>query len=205
VVNYITSLMAAFIVNRVGRRKMFLFSTVSMFLTFSALTACLAVYNTHPSTASANGALGLVFIFYTCFNIGFNPLLYLYPVSLNFLFPPKVVYALLMQNILQVEILPYRIRAMGMSVLVFANKASLFFNQLVNPIAMDAMGWRYYCVYIGWLFVEFLVVFFFFPETKGYSLEEISEVFEGENAAAAKRVNEKEAFGTSDEVEEIRR
>jgi hypothetical protein len=115
------------------------------------------------------------------------------------------VYAVLTPSPLKVEILPYRIRAMGMSVLVFANKASLFFNQLVNPIAMDAMGWRYYCVYIGWLFVEFLVVFFFFPETKGYSLEEISEVFEGEDAAAAKRVNEKRAFGNMEEVEDVRR
>ncbi|KAH8804449.1 general substrate transporter [Xylogone sp. PMI_703] len=171
-VNYITSLAAAFGVSRIGRRPLFIFSTISMFLTFSALTTCLAVYNTHGDVGAANGALGFIFIYYTCFNIAFNPLLYLYPV----------------------EILPYRIRAMGISVLVFSNKASLFLNQFVNPIAMDAMGWKYYCVYIGWLVIEILVVYFVFPETKGFTLEEISELFEGKEAAAAQRTLGKEAM-----------
>jgi hypothetical protein len=80
---------------------------------------------------------------------------------------------------------------MGMSVLIFFNKAALFFNQLVNPIAMDAIGWKYYCVYVGWIFLEFLVVFFSFPETKGLALEEIAQVFDGPNAAG--RSDEKEA------------
>jgi MFS family permease len=83
IVNYITSVLAAFAVSRIGRRKMFNFSTLGMFFTFSSLTACIAVYNKNSSVAAANGALGFVFIFYTCFNIGFNPLLYMYPVSLN--------------------------------------------------------------------------------------------------------------------------
>lgn len=52
-----------------------------MFFTFSALTICLAVYNTHSTVGAANGAVGFIFIYYTCYNIGFNPLLYLYPVS----------------------------------------------------------------------------------------------------------------------------
>jgi hypothetical protein len=81
IVNYFTSLAAAFCVSRIGRRKLFMFSTISMFFTFSALTTCLAVYNTHGGTGAANGAIGFIFIYYTCFNIGFNPLLYLYPVS----------------------------------------------------------------------------------------------------------------------------
>jgi hypothetical protein len=90
---------------------------------------------------------------------------------------------------------------MGISVLVLANKASLFMNQFVNPIAMDALGWKYYCVYIGWLLVEIITVYLFFPETKGFSLEDISEIFEGDNAASAKRVLEKhEMIGTAYEV-----
>ncbi len=84
---------------------------------------------------------------------------------------------------------------MGVSVLVLSNKASLFLNQFVNPIAMDALGWKYYCVYIGWLVVEIMTVFFFFPETKGFTLEEVSEIFEGKDAAGAQRILEKEAMG----------
>lgn len=91
---------------------------------------------------------------------------------------------------------------MGISVLVLSNKASLFLNQFVNPIAMDALGWKYYCVYIGWLVVEILVVFFFFPETKGFTLEEVSEIFEGKDSAGARRVLEKQdMLGGVHEVE----
>lgn len=47
------------------------------------------------------------------------------------------------------EILPFRIRAMGFGVLIFANKAALCFNQFVNPIGLAALGWKYYPVYIA--------------------------------------------------------
>jgi hypothetical protein len=93
---------------------------------------------------------------------------------------------------------------MGMSLLVLSNKASLFLNQYVNPIAMDAMGWKYYCIYIGWIFLEFLVVFCVFPETEGYALEEVSEIFEGKNAAGALRMNKREeALGTQEARSEV--
>ncbi|KAL7940830.1 general substrate transporter [Trichoderma barbatum] len=179
IVNYFTSLAAAFCVSRVGRRSLFIFSTSSMFFTFGALTTCLAMYNLHGGSIAANGALAFIFIYYTCYNIGFNSLLYLYPV----------------------EILPFRTRAMGISVLVLANKGSLFINQFCNPIALDALGWKYYCVYVGWLVLEFATVYFFFPETKGFTLEEISEIFEGDEAAGSKRVLEKQ--GMIDQVCEV--
>jgi hypothetical protein len=31
---------------------------------------------------------------------------------------------------------------------------SIVFNQYVNPIALDALGWRYYIVYTVWLAFE---------------------------------------------------
>jgi MFS family permease len=83
IVNYITALIAVFFVSKVGRRTMFICSTLGMLFSFAAFTACIAVYNEggQKNKAAANAALGLVFIFYTFFNAGFNPLLYLYPVS----------------------------------------------------------------------------------------------------------------------------
>lgn len=43
-----------------------------------------------------------------------------------------------------VEILPYHIRAKGFNVFNFAISLSLIFNQYVNPIALDAIKWKYY-------------------------------------------------------------
>ena len=43
-----------------------------------------------------------------------------------------------------VEILPFAIRAKGFTIFNFAVSLSLIFNQYVNPVALDKIGWRYY-------------------------------------------------------------
>ncbi|KXH63882.1 hypothetical protein CSAL01_03116 [Colletotrichum salicis] len=126
-----------------------------MWLTFPSLTASIAVYNTEGTTAVSQAALVFIFIFYAAFNICLNPLLFLYPT----------------------EILPFRLRAMGLSILVFANKAASFFNQFVKPIGMDSLGWKYYLVYVVWLVVEVAVFYFLYPKIRGHSLERMQEVF----------------------------
>ncbi|EEU37845.1 uncharacterized protein NECHADRAFT_54845 [Fusarium vanettenii 77-13-4] len=154
-VNYATALFAAVLSTKVGRRTMFVGGGVAMFVTFSALTASIAVYNENGSKAASKSALAFIFIYYASFNMCLNPLLFAYPT----------------------EILPFRLRAMGLSILLFANKAALFFNQFVNPVGMDNLGWKYYLVYVVWLLVEVLVFWFFYPETKGFTLEKVQEVF----------------------------
>ena len=52
------------------------------------------------------------------------------------------------------------------------------FNQFVNPIALAAITWKYYAVYIAIDCVYVVVIYFFFPETKKLSIEEISVVFD---------------------------
>ena len=41
-----------------------------------------------------------------------------------------------------VEILPYNIRAKGLTVMFLMVDIALFFNQYVNPIALRNIGWR---------------------------------------------------------------
>jgi hypothetical protein len=59
-----------------------------------------------------------------------------------------------------VEILPYQLRAKGFVLFNFAISLSLIFNQYVNPVALDAIGWKYYIVYICWLTFELVFVYF---------------------------------------------
>lgn len=42
---------------------------------------------------------------------------------------------------------------------------------------MDAISWRYYIVFCVWIFVQACVVYFFFPETYGLGLKEVSQIF----------------------------
>jgi hypothetical protein len=54
----------------------------------------------------------------------------------------------------------------------------LIIGQFVNPIALSAIGWKYYIVFCCILLVLFFLMWFLCPETKGRTLEEIAEVFE---------------------------
>jgi sugar porter (SP) family MFS transporter len=154
--NYATSVFAAIAAAHFGRRWLFVGGGIGMWTTFSALTIGIAVYNELSLDGAGKAALAFIFIYYTTFNFALNPTLYLYPS----------------------EILPFNLRATGMSVLIFTNKAALFFNQFVNPIGMDDLGWKYYLVYVAWLLVEVLLFYFFFPETYGKTLETIAEIFD---------------------------
>jgi hypothetical protein len=78
--------------------------------------------------------IAFLFIFYLFYNLGFNALLYSYPV----------------------EVLPYPIRAKGFSLLMAAGKSATSINVLVNPIGLQAIGWKYYNVYVGWLWYVML-------------------------------------------------
>jgi hypothetical protein len=84
-----------------------------------------------------------------------------------------------------VEILPYRIRAKGLTLcFVFTSLAGVF-NQYVNPIGLEALGWKFYIVYIVVLVLECLAIYFLYVETRGPALEEIAILFDGVDAKVA--------------------
>ncbi|CCF39813.1 hypothetical protein CH063_10546 [Colletotrichum higginsianum] len=62
------------------------------------------------------------------------------------------------------------------------------FNTYVNPLGIAAMSWKFYFFYVGWIIVQFVVVYLVFPETKGPSLEQIALLFDGKDAQVG-RVN----------------
>lgn len=61
----------------------------------------------------------------------------------------------------------------------------MFFNTFVNPIALNAIAWKYYIVFVVVLIMFGITAYFFYPETKGYSLEEISTIFDGPREGSA--------------------
>lgn len=131
-------------------------STAGMLAVFASQTLCAGLFNERGNVHAGHGVVAMLFLFYTFFNLAFNALLYSYPV----------------------EVLPYHIRAKGFSILMFAGKAGNFVNSLLNPIGLEALGWKFYLVYVGWLCVETVCVYFLIVETKGPSLEAIAERFD---------------------------
>lgn len=54
------------------------------------------------------------------------------------------------------------------------------------PIGLEKIGWKIYMINGVWDIIELLFVVFFWVETKGKSLEEIDELFDGVNPRDAR-------------------
>ncbi|KAA1467517.1 general substrate transporter [Dentipellis sp. KUC8613] len=160
--NLAAALTGAFLVDKLGRRTLFITSNAGMLITFSMWTLTTALFNTLHITAAAKATIPFIFLFYLFYDIAYTPML--------------VVYTL--------EILPYAIRAKGFAIMNLTVSLTLAFNQFVNPWALDGIGWKYYLVYCGFLAFELIFVIFLVIETKGYTLEETAALFDGEEKPA---------------------
>jgi len=151
---------ASFLVERLGRRLLFLSSAAGMLLFYVLQTICLALYSEHGWPGAGHAVIAFIFLFYAAYDIAFTPLIVSYTV----------------------EILPYPIRAKGFNLFNFTISVAIIFNQYVNPIALDAIDWKFYIVYDCWIAFEFVYLYFFLVETKGLTLEETAALFDGQDA-----------------------
>ncbi|KII85011.1 hypothetical protein PLICRDRAFT_116656 [Plicaturopsis crispa FD-325 SS-3] len=159
VFNFVIALTGALLVDRLGRRTLFIISTTGMLivmLAFTFWTLTTALFNTHHSVAAAKATIPLIFVFYFFYDIAYTPML--------------VSYTL--------EILPYNIRAKGFAIMNLTVCMTQAFNQFVNPWALNAIGWKYYLVYCGWLALEICFILAFVVETRGRTLEETAILFD---------------------------
>ena len=79
------------------------------------------------------------------------------------------------------EILPYGLRAKDGVVGSFTILCALFFNQFVNPIAIENIQWRYYIVYCCFLVFQCWFIWTQLIETRYTPLEEVAKFFDGED------------------------
>jgi MFS family permease len=124
---WLVSLIAAFFVDRVGRRTLFLIAGVGMLVSFSIWTACSAVYAKTESASAGIAVVAMIFLFYGTAGAAWPGLTVSYTV----------------------EILPYNIRAKGLTLCFCFTALSGVFNQWVNPLGLEALEWRFYFVYIA--------------------------------------------------------
>ncbi|PPJ59036.1 hypothetical protein CBER1_01670 [Cercospora berteroae] len=160
IMNLIVAIGQCFVVDLVGRRTLFLVSTSGMLVAFTIWTACAGTFANTGAQGAGNTVIAMVFLYYVFYNLAWSGMLVSY----------------------SAEILPYNIRAKGMTLMFLMVDVALFFNQYVNPVALGDIGWKYYIVYCAWLAIELVVVYFFYIETRYTPLEEIAKHFDGDAA-----------------------
>ncbi|KAH1672026.1 hypothetical protein KXV65_008372 [Aspergillus fumigatus] len=79
------------------------------------------------------------------------------------------------------EILPFRLRTKGLALFTSVGTMANSFNQFVNPIALHAIQWKYYAVYIAILLFYLVFAYFMYPETRHHTIEEVSMIFDKRN------------------------
>ena len=131
--NLFWAVLAAVLVNRLGRRFLFLASAGLMTLFYTAQTICLAQYSEHGIPAAGHAFIGFVFLFFAAYDIAYIPLTISYTI----------------------EILPFHLRSKGYSVFGFVSLLVVIFNQYINPFALDGLGWKYYVSPLYW-FLRFV-------------------------------------------------
>ncbi|KAL1864986.1 hypothetical protein VTK73DRAFT_5536 [Phialemonium thermophilum] len=160
--NFGVSVAMASLMEFAGRRRLFLFSTVGMLVVYVVWTVLSAINQQRDFKDSSlgTGVVAMIFLYQFFYNSGLNG-------------PPWVYVT---------EVLPTHLRAKGTNIMQIAGTCALIFNGYANPVAMTAITWKYYIVYCCVIAVEIVLVYFWFPETKGRSLEEIAFIFDGDSA-----------------------
>lgn len=182
--NLLAACSAALLVDKLGRRPLFLWSGIGMFLSYVIWTACSAVFDERGDAAAGKAVVAFIFIYYFHYDIAYTPLLMGYPT----------------------EIFPYRLRSKGITVELMGVYGALIIAAFCNSIALDNIGWKYYIIFCVILIFVILNTYLFYPETKGYSLEEISTLFDGVDADTLSLVHDDlSAKGAVEHVEEVSR
>ncbi|KAM3495238.1 hypothetical protein MY3957_001469 [Beauveria namnaoensis] len=144
--------LAFFTIDRLGRRFLMLSSATGMGIAMAILAG-----TTSASTNNAALVVAVIclFAFQFIYTVGYSGLTFLYAT----------------------EVAPLQLRA---AISAVATAAVWTFNFLlaeVTPIGFNTISYRYYIIFAVLNAAIVPLVYFFFPETSGRSLEEIDEIF----------------------------
>jgi sugar porter (SP) family MFS transporter len=140
-----------FMIEKVGRRKLFLIGFLGQGLSFVITMGCLI-----PDTVqSTKGAIVGIFLFICFFAFTTLPLPWIYPPEIN----------------------PLRTRTMAAAASTCTNWICNFAVVMFTPVFSDASPWGIYLFFALVNFIAIPFAWFFYAETAGRDLEEIDLIF----------------------------
>lgn len=157
VVHVACTVPAILYVDRWGRRPMLLAGAVVMATSMGAVALLTGAFHVadHGSPVASYLTVLFVFIFVGAFSCTWGPVGWIYPS----------------------EIFPQPIRSRAISLTTATNLLMNYLVGLFMPILREKLGWIVYVIFALVALAMFAVVYFYFPETRGRSLEEMDLVF----------------------------
>ncbi|KAB5571735.1 major facilitator superfamily transporter sugar [Coniochaeta sp. 2T2.1] len=156
-VGIIGTIISAQIVDRLGRRKCLMFGAFSLFAVNLIAASVYEGARAHPERASsfAPAAVTMLFLFNLCYAATWGTVAFLIPT----------------------EIWSSDMRAQGNGFGITGWAIGVGWTVLVNPIMFDKLENRTYFLFAGLNLLWIPVVFLFYPETAGRTLESIDALF----------------------------
>ncbi|GMM33784.1 glucose-inactivated glycerol proton symporter [Saccharomycopsis crataegensis] len=148
---FLASIPAYFMVDSVGRRKLFLVGASGQSVAFLITFACLV----QDTKANAKGAAVGLFLFIAFFGCTILQLPWVYPPEINQ--PSK--------------------RAVGSSISTATNWLCNFAVVMFTPLFVNNTRWGCYLFFAIMNMIWIPIIFFFYPETAGRSLEEVDIIY----------------------------
>ncbi|CAI4049352.1 hypothetical protein SUVZ_13G1490 [Saccharomyces uvarum] len=161
IVNFASTFVALYTVDKFGRRKCLLGGSAFMaicFVIFSTVGVT-SLYPNGKDQPSSKGA-GNVMIIFTCLFIFFFAISW-----------APIAYVIVSESY------PLRVKNRAMAIAVGANWIWGFLIGFFTPFITSAISFSYGYVFMGCLVFSFFYVFFFVCETKGLTLEEVNEMY----------------------------
>lgn len=140
-----------FLIERLGRRNLFLIGATGQGCSFLITFACLI----DDTKANARGAAVGLFLFIVFFAFTILPLPWIYPPEIN----------------------PLRTRTVASAISTCTNWLTNFAVVMFTPVFISQARWGCYLFFAVMNFLFVPIIFFFYPETAGRSLEEVDILF----------------------------
>lgn len=160
-----------FVADHWRRRTTLMSGCAVLVVILSVLTALSKLYPDDHNPSGSRAGVAFVFLFAFAYSFYFN--------SINW--------------VLVSEIFPLELRAVGVGFSVFMQSTTAIWISYAASIALDVISWKFYFVFIACNMFAGTIYYFFLPETRFLTLEEVAVKF-GDPAAESmvKQMQQKE-------------
>ncbi|KAI8371962.1 general substrate transporter [Choanephora cucurbitarum] len=162
IINFVMTFPTVFFLDVVGRKIALMVASVLMAICMIIVAIITALFQHDWPNHTAEGwvSVAFIYVFIACFACTWGPIGWVIPA----------------------EIFPLRARAKAMSVTTSSNWMNNFIIGLIVPVMLENITYGTYIFFACFLILSFFFVWFFVPETKGRTLEEMDEIFGGQSA-----------------------
>jgi MFS family permease len=162
IVNTLSTLPALFLIDKVGRRPLLMCGAAGTFISLVIVGGIIGGYGSSLSSHPSAGWAGIAFV-------------YIYDINFSYSFAP-------IGWVLPSEIFNLGNRSKAMAITTSATWMCNFIIGLVTPDMLDKIGWGTYIFFAAFCLIALVFTYFFVPETRNKSLEDMDVVF-GDTAA----------------------